>query len=151
MSTDAGVLLLSFDIAVFLSGILFDDEDLVRFDGLFFTMEFDTSAFSAFAPGLDLDGAHREESNDLLLLSYDTSGTIGPPLVVFDDEDVVAYDTSLGTFAMFFDASTADPDWIRTDMVAVPEPGFAVSLAAGLGLLAVLGRVARARGRAAIR
>jgi hypothetical protein len=144
----AGDLLLSFDITLALPGVgIVDDEDLVEFSGGLFSMEFDGSA-NGIAAGLDLDAASREtETSGDLLLSFDGSG-ITPGGFAFDDEDTLRFDPGLGTWTMFADASASDPvDWPATDLVALPEPGFAASLLAGATSLALLskGRAARRR------
>ena len=92
---------------------------------------------------LDLDAASRPaDGSALLLLSFDGSGVIAG--IPFADEDVLLYDPGLATWAMFADSSLSDPaDWPPTDLVALPEPGAAISLFAGTALLAALARRAR--------
>lgn len=132
-------LLLSFDTTVTLPGVgTVEDEDLVRFSSGTWTMEFDGSA-RGIPPELDLDAAHRVKNSNLLLLSFDGSGTVSG--VPFDDEDVVAFDTVALTFVKYFDGSTSDPtDWPAADLVGLPEPGVALSLLFGALALAALRR-----------
>ncbi len=130
-------LLLSFDTAVDLPGAgTVDDEDLVRFASGTYAVEFDGSAHGVSAD-LDLDAAHRIKGSNQLLLSFDGTGSV--PGAAFDDEDVIAYDLVAATYAPYFDGSSSDPvHWPAADLVALPEPGVAVSLAAGALALAVL-------------
>jgi hypothetical protein len=139
VSEDAGGdLLLSFDTTVSLpGGVVADDEDVVRLGAGIYTLVFDGSA-AGVVSSTDLDGVHDVIGGPLLLVSFDTSGSVGA--VVYDDEDVLAYDTGSGTFALFFDASTTDPaDWPAADLVALPEPGAGSGLGAGVLLLALAG------------
>ena len=53
-----------------------DDEDLVRFDGVTFSLFLDGSA-AGVAGALDLDAVHHLDPNGHLLLSFDGSGTLG--------------------------------------------------------------------------
>ena len=137
-----GELLLSFDISVSLPGLgPVDDEDVVSFAAGVYTMEFDGSA-NGVSTALDVDAADVVLGTGELLISFNASGTVGG--VVFDDEDVVAFDATVPSFAMYFDASTsgpADPDWVPTDIIALPEPGVGVSMLAGLACLALLRRI----------
>jgi hypothetical protein len=105
-------LLLSFDVAVQLNGATFDDGDAVRFDGVAFAPFFDAHA-AGVPQGLDLDALHYLD-NGKLLVSFDGSGTIGG--VSFDDEDVLAYDPNLGTWAMVYDGSGAYAQWEAADL-----------------------------------
>lgn len=131
-------LAVSFDVTVSLSGVTFEDEDLVLFDSGDFSMLFDGSA-AGIAPGLDLDGAHRFEENGHLALSFDGSGTIGG--VDFDDEDVLEYDAGGPTWELAWDGSLEHASWSAADADAVhlvPEPDVLLALAAGLGGLCAL-------------
>ena len=136
----SGDLLLSFDTTMSLPGIgpVFD-EDLVRFTGFLYSMEFDGSA-NGIDPALDLDGASADAAD--LLLSFDGSGSVGG--VVFDDEDAIRFDTGFATYAMAFDGSASDPsDWPAADLVALPEPAAVPGLAAGALLILGARRVRR--------
>jgi hypothetical protein len=138
----AAGLLLSFDISVALPVVgAVDDEDVVSFAAGSFAMVFDGSA-AGIGSALDID-AFQTVTMALPLeftFSFDTSGSVGG--VTFDDEDVLIYnDSSLPTYAMYVDASLADPvDWPPTDLVALPEPATLSGLAAGAALLAGCGR-----------
>jgi hypothetical protein len=112
---ERGDLLLSFDTTVELAGILVEDEDLVRFDGLNFTLFFDGAAAGVPA-ALDLDGAYLL-FNGHLLLSFDGSGTIAG--VTFDDEDVLEYDSTLGIWELAYDGSAAYAGWSAGDLDAL--------------------------------
>jgi hypothetical protein len=108
-------LLLSFDLAVDLNGVHFDNEDLALFDGVAFSMFFDGSA-AGISPGLDLDAADYLDCNDHLLLSFDGSGTVGG--VAFDDEDVLEFDRA-GTWQMAYDGSAQHAGWSAADLDAL--------------------------------
>lgn len=130
----SGELLLSFDTAVALPGAgTVDDEDLVAFAAGSYSPFFDGSA-QGLATDLDLDAAHRVGGpNPKLLLSFDGSGTIGG--IPFDDEDVLAFDTTAHTWSMYFDGSASDQiDWPAADLIALPEPALA-SFLVGAGAL----------------
>ena len=113
---EAGDLLLSFDITVSVDGITVDDEDLVRFDGVTFSLFLDGSA-AGVAGALDLDAVHHLDPNGHLLLSFDGSGTLGG--VDFDDEDVLEYDPVGGTWEMAYDGSAQHSGWPQGDLDAV--------------------------------
>ena len=139
----AGRLLLSFDTTVNLPIVgTVDDEDLVEVVAGGFLMAFDGSA-NGVPAYLDLDAASRpSDTSSKLLLSFDDSGVIAG--ISFADEDVLLFDPGLGTWAMFADSSLSDPvDWPAADLVALPEPGAAASLLAGVSLLAGLARRGR--------
>jgi hypothetical protein len=125
---------LSFDTSVTLPGVgAVDDEDIVVFAGGVFTMLYDGSA-AGLAGALDVDAIETVAGPAGWLLSFDTSGSLGA--LSFGDEDVIRYDSGLGTYAMYFDASASDPvDWPRVDLTALPEPGVGQGLAAGAALL----------------
>jgi hypothetical protein len=145
VARDDGRLVLSFDVSVALppSGFVADDEDLVVLEspgawGLYF----DGSAAGVPAE-LDLDAA-QILANGNPAVSFDGSGQLMG--VAFDDEDVLEYD-AMGEpirWSLAYDGSAADPDWAGADADALPEPGLAHQLVAGIGALYMLGR-ARAR------
>lgn len=122
VSVDASShLLLSFDTTVELATatrpIVVDDEDLVSFDagsGVF-ALVFDGSA-AGVPPAADLDAAHFVAGNGHLLLSFDISGAAGG--VSFDDEDVLEYDPTPGTFTPRLVLAARDPDWLHADLDA---------------------------------
>ncbi len=141
VATDAtslapGGLLLSFDITVDLGGgLVAADEDLVRWDGAAFSIVFDGSA-QGIDSALDVDAA-QDLGGGAFLMSFDTTGQIAG--VIFDDEDVLRFDGT--NWSLEFDASQANSAWAAADLdaVMVPEPGFGLLLACGMGLLAGLG------------
>jgi uncharacterized repeat protein (TIGR01451 family) len=107
VSLDGEDLLLSFDSSVTLESDTFDEEDLVRFDGIAFTLFFDGSA-AGVPEGLDLDAAHHL-GDDHVALSFDGSGTLPP--VVFADEDVLEYDASADAWEICYDGSAEHATW----------------------------------------
>ena len=136
-----GDLILSFDTTVDLGGLTVEDEDLVRFDGATFTLEFDGSA-EGVAISLDLDAAHRIDSNSNLVISFDTSGSVGG--VDFDDEDLLEFTPSSGAWEMAYDASALHAEWPPADLQAVfttvPEPERIIALISGALLLSAMKR-----------
>jgi hypothetical protein len=112
-AAENGVLLLSFDVGVTLSGVTFDDEDVARFDGASFTSFFDGSA-AGIDPALDLDAldylcdAH-------LLLSFDGTGVVGG--VSFEDEDLLEYDpATVQGWEIAYDGSAGHAGWVPADL-----------------------------------
>lgn len=104
-------LLLSFDTTVSVSGVVVDDEDVVRIDSLGVAaplIVYDGSA-QGVAPGLDLDGVYRNLTTNDLLLSFDGSGSLGGN--PFDDEDVLDWNPAGGAYAFAYDGSAPPAAW----------------------------------------
>ncbi len=103
-------LLLSFDTTVNVSGVVVDDEDVVRIDGQGGApvVVYDGSAQGVTA-GLDLDAVYRSLDDGHLLVSFDGSGVVGG--VPFDDEDVLDWNPSGGAYAFAYDGSAAPASW----------------------------------------
>jgi len=114
-----GDLLLSFDAAVDLDGVVAADEDLVRWNGAAWSLAFDGSAAGLEAK-LDVDGAHID-SDGVLLLSFDTPGAVDG--VSFHDEDVLAFDDGAGTWALAIDNSALHVGWVAADLDALVARG----------------------------
>jgi hypothetical protein len=94
-----GAQLFSLDRAVVLAGSLaVGPEDVVRYAGGSYTLEFDGSA-KGLAPGVGVDAVTL--SGGKLVLSFDATVTLGA--VTADDEDLVRFDGS--AFTLFFDGS----------------------------------------------
>jgi hypothetical protein len=110
-----GDLLISFDVAVELSGLAAEDRDLLRWNGSTWSIFFD-GANEGVPDGLDLDAAHLLSSGHLLL-SFDGSGTIGG--VAFDDEDVLEYNPVAHSWVLFWDGSSRRPDAVAADLDAL--------------------------------
>lgn len=97
---DSGDQLFSLDTTVELAGPLtVEPGDVVRYDGLSYTLEFDASA-EGVPNGVILDAVAIAGSGDLLL-SFDTMVDLGG--VTAEDEDVVGFDGS--DFSSFFSGS----------------------------------------------
>jgi len=135
-------LLLSFDTTVDLLGVIAADEDLVRWNGVGYSLVFDGSA-QGIDRALDIDGA-QDLGGGAFLMSFDTSGEVGG--VVFADEDVLRFDSA--GWSLAYDASVFDPDWRAADLdaVFVPEPSGALRIGGGL-LAFVAARSRRLRSR----
>jgi hypothetical protein len=134
---DMGATLFSTDTTVSLPGLLVaTPDDVVKFDGFDYTLEFDGGAHGVPA-GTDLDAVARLPSGELLV-SFDVAVELGG--VRADDEDLLHFDGS--AFTLFFDASAAHAGWADADLdaVALPEPRVCAGLAAGAALLAGLAR-----------
>jgi hypothetical protein len=116
----AGDLLISFDTAVVLDGITFEDEDVALVPAAApASMAFDGSA-AGLAAELDVDGVHADLPSGDLLLSFDISGAIGG--VPFDDEDVLAFTPPAGPWAMAYDGSAEFVAWGASDLDATSTP-----------------------------
>lgn len=131
-------LLLSFDTTVIVGGVTADNEDLVWFDGIGFSLFFDGSA-AGVPPELNLIGA-QYLGNGHLLLSFDGSGTVGG--VSFNANDVLEYDPSGGTWQLAYNGSTEYATWGAATIdalaatpagaTAMMDLGHAVGLAGGV-------------------
>jgi hypothetical protein len=108
--------LLSFDVTVDLGGLTVHDEDVVMFGEPVPSLLFDGSA-AGIDGGLDVDALHYIDCNGHLLLSFDGSGTAGA--VVFDDEDVLEWDPSGGSFELIYDGSAEHGGWPAGDLDAL--------------------------------
>ena len=72
-----GVFLMSFDTTGEMGGIVFDDEDVVRFDGVDWTLEFDASAADSNWAAADLDAVLVPEPTLGALLLVGVMGLVG--------------------------------------------------------------------------
>ena len=140
----AGDLLLSLDVTATLGNVTASDEDLVRLESTqpdVWSLYFDGSA-QGVPTGADLDGADVLDQSGNLALSFDISGTVGG--VAFDDEDILEYVASGGTWSKRYDGSTAHGALAAADVdaVFVPEP-----MALGAGAAALFGLMMGARRR----
>lgn len=109
VGNDGTDLLLSFDIPVDIgSGVVAEDEDVVRWDGASLSLYLDASSHGVPA-ALDLDAVHLIATNGRLLVSFDGSGTLGG--VSFDDEDVLELDANTSTWEMSYDGSAQHVGW----------------------------------------
>jgi hypothetical protein len=98
-SLGGGAVLFSLDTAATLGGVPARAEDVVRFDGADYSIEFDGSA-EGIPPGTNVDAVSRAANGDLIL-SFDTTVALGG--ATFADEDLVRFD-GVG-FAVALDAS----------------------------------------------
>jgi uncharacterized repeat protein (TIGR01451 family) len=105
-----GAQLFSLDREALLAGALaVGPEDVVRYDGVSYSMEFDGSA-RGLAAGVGVDAV--TVSGGRLVLSFDTTVSLGA--VTADDEDLVLFDGS--AFTLFFDGSAHGvPAWLNLD------------------------------------
>jgi hypothetical protein len=72
-----GVLAMSFDTTGEVGGTVFDDEDVLRFDGTAWTIEFDGSAANSNWAAADLDAVMVPEPSVGLLLLFGSMGLVG--------------------------------------------------------------------------
>lgn len=117
LTHDGVDLVLSFDTTLNLGGVIYDDADLIRFDGVEFFLYFD-SIGAGVPDGTDIDAAHLM-ADGTLLISFDTSGSLGG--VVFDDEDVLGFDPLTNTWSLIYDGSAQHGGWAATDLNAISE------------------------------
>ena len=118
VAVQGSALLLSFDVSVDFGSFRADDEDLVQFDGVVFTLAFDGSA-AGVDPGLDLDAADLLQCNGHLLLSFDGSGTLGG--VPFGNGDVLEFDGATGWALAYH--GPAGLDAVQAAVNLGPGPG----------------------------
>lgn len=117
---DNGDVLLAFDITIELPGALVaTPSDVVRYDGVNYTLEFDGSAQGVPA-GTRIDALSAAGDGDLLF-SFDTTVALSGLTVA--DEDVVEFDGA--NFSMLFDGSAAGvPEAADVDALHfAPESG----------------------------
>ena len=133
----SGDLVLSFDTTVDLGGgLVVADEDLVSFDGLAFTQVFDGSALG-LPSSLDVDSV-AIDGLGAFMVSFDATGTIGG--WTFDDDTVMRWNGTVWTPLFETDFTHPVPGFEGGDIIALPEPGFALQFWASLFCLALLGR-----------
>jgi len=72
-----GVLAMSFDTTGEIAGVVFDDEDVLRFDGVDWTLGFDGSAADSSWAAADLDAVTVPEPGAGLLLMIGAAGLVG--------------------------------------------------------------------------
>lgn len=102
-----GQLLLSFDVTLALGAITVADSDLVRYDGVDFTLFFDGTA-AGIPAGLDVDAADYLFNGGNFLLSFDSGGQVGS--VPFTAGDILEYDAATG-WSMAYDVSSHQTGW----------------------------------------
>lgn len=104
---DGGPLLFSLGSSATLSGVTFQNEDIVAWDGTAFTMFFDGS--DVVSTSLTIDGFAVAGTRDVLL-TFSSYGSV-PGVTNFDDSDVLRFtasslgNTTAGTWSMYFDGS----------------------------------------------
>ena len=114
-----GDLIVSFDVATELGGKFYQDEDLVRYDGVSFSM-FLQGATAGIEARLDVDGVHQLD-NGSLLLSMDVAGSVDG--ISFEGADVLEYDPASVTWTLVYDASTVPiAAGVGTDALAATQP-----------------------------
>lgn len=114
IAVDGTGLLLTFDTTVVLSGTTFSPRDVVLYNGSTFTMYFNGGVQNV-PDGMAIDGVELL-ANGHLLLSFDTSGTLGG--VDFDDEDILEYTPNGATWEMAYDGSARWPNWPASNLRA---------------------------------
>ena len=114
-----GDLIVSFDVATELGGKLYQDEDLVRYDGVSFSM-FLQGVTAGIEARLDVDGVHQLD-NGSLLLSLDVAGTVDG--ISFEGADVLEYDPVFATWTLVYDATTVPlVAGVGADALAATQP-----------------------------
>lgn len=101
-----GALLLSFDTSVEVDGVVFADEDVARYAGGVFTMQFDGSA-AGIASELDL-GALHALPDGTLLFAFDAASAVAG--VNFSAAGVLVHSPAAGTWELAFSAAD-HPGW----------------------------------------
>ena len=104
--------------AATLSGITFQNEDIVSWNGSAFSMYFDGS--DVLATGHTIDGFAVASANDILITLVG-NGTL-PGVGDFDDSDILRFhatslgNSTTGTWTMYFDASDVGLDGATEDV-----------------------------------
>ena len=98
-----GELLFSTDIGVVLGGTYYRSCDIIRFDGVNWSKEFDCQA-SGVPDGVNVDAVAMSGAD--LLMSLDVGAMLGGQF--YDDADIISYNGV--TFSMFLDASSTGID-----------------------------------------
>ena len=82
-------------------GLLFQNEDIVAYDGSEFRVFFDGTPWVS---GYTLDAFYIEDSGDILM-SFSVAGSVAGPSLAFDDSDILRYSPSTQTWQIYFDGS----------------------------------------------
>jgi hypothetical protein len=82
-------------------GVLFQNEDIVAYNGSEFRVFFDGTPW---ASGLTLDAFYIRDDGDILM-SYSVAGSITGGSLSFDDSDIVRFSPASQTWALYFDGS----------------------------------------------
>ncbi len=82
-------------------GVLFQNEDIVAYNGSEFRVFFDGTPW---ASGLTLDAFYIQDDGDILM-SYSVAGSITGGSLSFDDSDIVRFSPATQTWALYFDGS----------------------------------------------
>jgi hypothetical protein len=83
------------------AGVLFQNEDIVAYNGSEFRVFFDGTPW---ASGYALDAFFIQETGDILM-SYSVAGSITGGSISFDDSDILKFDPSTQTWEVYFDGS----------------------------------------------
>ncbi|UCF66932.1 MAG: type II secretion system protein [Acidobacteriota bacterium] len=103
---NVGDWLISFEAPTDLGGATYEPRDVVRFDGLAYSLMFDGSARGVpITSSVDAVLLVGGDDGDIVL-SFDVPTTIGAS--TYEPADLVRYDSATG-FSLFFDASVATP------------------------------------------
>jgi hypothetical protein len=82
-------------------GVLFQNEDIVAYDGNEFRVFFDGTPWVS---GYTLDAFYIQDNGDILM-SYSVAGSVSGASLSFDDSDIVKFSPSTQTWEMYFDGS----------------------------------------------
>jgi hypothetical protein len=108
------------------SGVWFQPDDVIHFDGAIFTAWFVGSA-AGVPPGVNVDAVFLfQDDFGFLVLSFDVPTTIGA--VTYDPADLVQYQA--GTFSLYFDASAAGAGVASSDNVTGADESFGLPVLA---------------------
>ena len=83
------------------AGVLFQNEDIVAYDGSVFRVFFDGTPWVS---GYTLDAFFIQDNGDILM-SYSVAGSVSGTSLSFDDSDIVKFSPSTQTWEMYFDGS----------------------------------------------
>lgn len=117
-----GMVLISLDISAQLGDIHVDDSDIVAWNGIEFSLFFDSST-AGIEIASDVDAIHVDGVGHILI-SMKGSGKLGE--IDYQDEDVLIW--NFANWAMFYDGSLDDDAWLAADLDAWSAAIFSESI-----------------------
>lgn len=116
----SGYVLFSLEIPTTLpGGITVNPDDVIQWDGSFFSISFDGSAHGLSDSTMAIDSLYIYPTSSAfagqMVLSFKDSGTLAG-VGTFQNEDLIRYNPGNGTYSMLFDASSAGINDLMIDV-----------------------------------